>query len=51
MISKELADPSDLFFKYLKSLFSIALSHLFYNTTTNPKTKEAPFQGPLKWVD
>jgi hypothetical protein len=44
MISRELADPFGLFFKYLKSFFSTVLSFLYYNTI-NPKTIKAPSGG------
>jgi len=45
MISLELADPSDFFFKYRKSLFSIVLSlltyFLFITIPHIPKQKKA----------
>jgi hypothetical protein len=46
MISKELADPFGLFFKYLKNFFStIILSPLIYNGSTFPHEKKAPLLG------
>jgi len=39
MISKELADPFGLFFRYLKNFFSTMVLPLFYNHTTNPQRK------------
>jgi hypothetical protein len=46
MISKELADPFGLFFKYLKNFFStIVLSRLIKNDITNPKTIKLPLLG------
>jgi len=45
MISKELADPSDLFIKYRKSFFSIVLSLVNYKYSTNLKTIKAPLNG------
>jgi hypothetical protein len=43
MMSRELADPFGLFFKYLKSFFSKVFSlFLYYNTTNSKRDKALP---------